>query len=173
MNFLSQKGSLKGYKMRKMTLLLSLILLLTAGSSLAQSYYTRDHGLYLEIMGTGGELSVNYERIIENRISIRVGGGFTGVAFRKGFAIPFSVSTLLGSNQNYFEVGLGGSYLSFDEDSTDDTYLDILEAQLVGNAIVGYRYLSDYGFTFRLAFTPAYTKDGFQAMGGAMFGRTF
>jgi len=159
--------------MKKMLIFLTGILLLSSGSSLAQSYYQRDHGLYLEIMGTGGELSLNYEKIIDNRISVRVGGGFTGLAFRKGFAIPFSVSTLLGSNQNFLEMGIGGSYLGIDEDSTDDTYLDILENQVVGNAILGYRYLGDYGFTFRLAFTPAYTKDGFQPMGGAMFGKTW
>ncbi len=159
--------------MKTIISLLILTMLLGAGSSLAQSYYQRDHGLYLEFFGIGGELSANYEKIINNRISVRVGAGLTGVAFRKGFAVPFSVSTLLGSNQNFLELGIGGSYLSIDEDSTNDTYLDILENQMVGNAIVGYRYLSDYGFTFRLAFTPAYTKDGFQLMGGAMFGRTW
>ena len=159
--------------MRTLFLILLVTLLLGAGSSLAQSYYQRDHGLYLEFFGTGGELSANYEKIINNRISVRVGAGLTGVAFRKGYAIPFSVSTLLGANQNYLELGIGGSYIGIDEDSTDETYLDVLENQMVGNAIVGYRYLSDYGFTFRLAFTPAYTKDGFQPMGGAMFGRTW
>lgn len=159
--------------MKSIILTFCLTLLLTATSAQAQSYYQRDHGLYLEIMGTGGELSANYEKIINNRISVRVGAGMTGVAFRKGYALPFSVSALLGANQNYLELGVGGSYIGFDEDSTDDTYLDVLVNQLVGNAIVGYRYLSDYGFTFRLAFTPSYTKDGFQPMGGAMFGRTF
>ncbi len=159
--------------MKSIMTLLIITVLLSTGSALAQSYYHRDHGLYLEIMGTGGELSANYEKIINNRISVRVGAGLTGVAFRKGYAIPFSVSTLLGANQNYLELGVGGSYIGIDADSTDDTYLDILENQLVGNAIVGYRYLGDYGFTFRLAFTPAYTKDGFQPMGGAMFGKTW
>ncbi len=159
--------------MKKIIIVLAMILVMSSGSALAQSYYQRDHGLFLEMFGTGGELSANYEKIINNRISVRVGAGLTGVAFRKGFAVPFSVSTLLGSDQNFLELGIGGSYLGIDKDSTDDTYLDISEDQLVGNAIFGYRYLGDYGFTFRLAFTPAYTKDGFEPMGGAMFGRTW
>ncbi|MCP4291953.1 MAG: hypothetical protein GY780_08975 [bacterium] len=159
--------------MKKTTILVALVLAITAGSVQAQSYYNRDHGLYLELFGTGGELSLNYERIIENKVAIRAGIGATGVAFRKGYAVPFSISGLLGANQNYFEVGIGGSFIDFKEDSTEDAYLNITERQVVTNAIVGYRYLSDYGFTFRLAFTPAYTKDGFEPMGGAMMGKTW
>lgn len=159
--------------MKRLYILSFLAVLFFAGTASAQSYYDREHGLYLEIFGTGGELSANYEKIINNRIAVRVGAGLTGVAFRKGFAVPFSVSTLLGADQNYLEVGIGGSYLDFDDNGTDDTYLDIAEDQVVANAILGYRYLGDYGFTFRLAFTPAVTKDGFEPMGGAMFGKTW
>lgn len=154
-------------------ILLMLIVLLTAGTASAQSYYHRENGIYLEIFGTGGEASVNYEKIINNMISVRVGIGGTGVIFEEGLAVPFSVSSLLGGNQNYLEIGIGGSYLNLSGDVTGDTYLDITESQVVGNGIIGYRYLGDYGYTFRLAFTPAITKDGFQPMGGAMLGFTF
>ncbi len=159
--------------MGKTMLLMTLLLLVCAGSTQAQSYYHREHGLYLEVFGTGGELSANYKKLIDNRFAVRVGGGLTGVAYRKGFAVPFSVNTLLGAEQNYLEFGIGGTYLNIDDNSTDDTYLNILENQVVGNAILGYRYLGDYGFTFRLAFTPAWTTDGFEPMGGAMKGKTW
>jgi len=159
--------------MKRLMFLLILTAILSAGAAHAQSYYDRDHGMYLEIFGTGGELSANYEKIINNRIAVRVGVGLTGVVFRTGYAVPFSVSALLGANQNYLEIGIGGSYVGIDEDGTEDTYLNLMESQVVGNGILGYRYLGDYGFTFRLAFTPAYTKDGFEPMGGAMFGKTW
>lgn len=160
--------------MKKTTyIIIALIVLLTASTASAQSYYHRENGIYLEIFGTGGEASINYEKIINNMISVRVGIGGTGVIFEEGLAIPFSVSYLAGGNQNYLEMGIGGSYLSLSDDFTDDTYLNITESQVVANGIIGYRYLGDYGYTFRLAFTPAITTDGFQAMGGAMLGFTF
>jgi hypothetical protein len=37
----------------------------------------------------------------------------------------------------------------------------------------GYCFIGDYGLTYRLAFTPAFTKDGFKPMGGAAFGKSF
>ncbi len=152
---------------------LVLIILLTAATASAQSYYHRENGLYLEIFGTGGEASINYEKIINNMIAVRVGVGGTGAIFEQSLALPFSASYLLGANQNYLEMGIGGSYFSIDDDISEDTFLDITESQVVANGIIGYRYLGDYGYTFRLAFTPAITKDGFQAMGGAMLGFTF
>ncbi len=154
-------------------LLFVLLILLVSSAASAQSYYHRENGVYLELFGTGGEASINYEKIINNEISVRIGMGGTGAIFQKGFATPFSVSYLLGDNQNFLEIGVGGAYLDISDDITEDTYLDITESQVVGNGIIGYRYLGDYGYTFRLAFTPAFTKDGFQAMGGAMIGMTF
>ncbi len=147
--------------------------MLVSSTASAQSYYHRENGVYLELFGTGGEASINYEKIINNAISVRVGMGATGAVFEKGFAAPFSVSYLLGDNQNYLELGVGGSYFNISDDISEDTFLDITESQVVGNGIIGYRYLGDYGYTFRLAFTPAVTKDGFVAMGGAMIGLTF
>lgn len=150
-----------------------LALLLSAGAAAAKSYYQKESSLYLEMFGTGGELSANFEKLIEEKISIRVGAGLTGVAFRPGLVVPFGVSYLKGANQNYLEMGVGGAYVDIDEDDTDSAYLDVAEDQVVGNLMVGYRYLGDYGFTYRLAFTPAFTKDGFKPMGGAIFGWSF
>jgi len=159
--------------MKSFAIALAAIITLGAASAQAQSYYHKENSLFLELFGSGGELSVNYEKIINQKISFRVGFGLTGIAFREGLAVPFGVSYLAGSNQNYLEFGLGGSYLDIDENKTDSTYLDISESQVVGTALLGYRYLGDYGYTFRLAFTPAVTKDGFEPMGGAIFGWAF
>jgi hypothetical protein len=148
-------------------------LVLGAGSAAAQSYYQKESSLYLELFGSGGELSANYEKLIDQKISIRVGAGLTGVAFRQGFVVPFGVSYLKGANQNYLEVGVGGAYVDIDDNGTDSAYLDVAEDQVVATFMLGYRYLGDYGYTYRLGFTPALTKDGFQPMGGAIFGWTF
>ena len=147
--------------------------LLAAAPTAAQSYYQKETSLYAEIFGTGGELSANFEKIIGGKFTFRTGIGFTGVAFRKGYTVPFGASVLLGQGRNFIELGGGGAWIDFDDNGSDDVIFDLTEDQLVGNAIAGYRFIGDYGFTYRLAFTPAFTKDGFKPMGGAAFGYSF
>lgn len=148
-------------------------MLLGAVSAQGQSYYMKENSIFFEVFGSGGELSLNYEKLIEEKFSVRAGFGLTGVAFRQGLAIPFGVSYLAGRQNHYLEIGVGGSYIDFDKDKTDDVMYDLKEDQLVGTGLLGYRFLGDYGYTFRLAFTPALTKDGFEPMGGAIFGYAF
>jgi len=144
-----------------------------AGPATAQQYYAKETSLYVEFFGTGGEVSANFEKIIGEKVAIRVGIGATGVVYRQGVVVPFGVSWLLGSDRNFLEIGVGGSYVDIDETGTEDTYLDLQESQVVGNGLFGYRFIGHYGFTYRVAFTPAWTRDGFQPMGGAAFGYSF
>lgn len=151
-----------------------LLLLAGAGTASAQSYYAKETSLYAEFFGTGGEFSANFEKIIAEKITIRAGIGLTGVVYRQGLAAPFGLSYLLAADdRNFIEIGIGGSYVSIDDDSTDSTYLEVAENQVVGTGTIGYRFIGHYGFMYRLAFTPAWTRDGFQAMGGAAFGYAF
>lgn len=160
--------------MKGILILCCCLLVWGASDAAAQSYYAKETSLYAEVFGHGGELSANFEKIIGGTICVRAGAGLTGVAFRQGFATPFGVSYLLaGDDRNFIEIGIGGSYVDFDEDETDDVYLDLEESQVVGTGLVGYRFIGHYGFTYRLAFTPVVTKDGFKPMGGAVFGYSF
>ena len=154
---------------------LGLVLLIcgAATTARAQSYYQKETTLGLELFGTGGEASLQFEKILGEKFSFRTGIGLTGVAFRKGYTVPFGVSTLLGQGRNYLELGVGGTWIDFDDNGTDTVIFDLQEDQVVGHAIAGFRFIGDYGFTYRLAFTPALTKDGFKAMGGALFGYSF
>jgi len=70
-------------------------------------------------------------------------------------------------------LGVGGTWIDFDDNGDGDVIFDLTEDQLIGHAIAGYRYIGDYGFTYRLAFTPGITEDGIQPMGGAAFGYSF
>ncbi len=153
----------------------STILFVLLGASLgsAQSFYQKEISIYAEVFGTGGELSANFEKIIDGKICIRSGIGLTGVAFRPGYAIPFGASYLLGKDRDFLELGLGGTWYDFDEKGTDSVILDLTEDQLVVNTIVGYRFIGDYGFTYRLFFSPAFTDDGYKPMGGGAFGYSF
>jgi hypothetical protein len=160
--------------MRKFILLLTLLIIVTgATQASAQSYYRKQTSLYLEIFGNGGELSANIEKLLGETISLHVGGGLTGVVYRKGFVVPFGGSLMFGGRQNKLEFGVGGAWVDIDDNGTEDTFLDVTEDQWVANGIAGFRFLGDYGFTFRLAYTPAYTQDGLQHMGGAILGKSF
>ncbi len=55
----------------------------------------------------------------------------------------------------------------------DNVIIDLAEDQLIGNAITGYRFMGDYGFTYRLACTPAITANEINPMAGAAFGYSF
>jgi hypothetical protein len=153
--------------------LVMLIVAFTATQATAQAYYRKQTSLYLEFFGNGGELSGNIEKLLGETISLRIGGGLTGVAFRQGFVVPFGGSLMFGGRQNKLELGFGGAWVDIDDNGTDRTYLDVTEDQWVANGIAGFRFLGDYGFTFRLAYQPAYTKDGLQHMGGAILGYSF
>lgn len=158
--------------MKHAALVIALLAVL-AGSASAQSYYQKESTLYAEFFGWGGEASANFEKLVGERIGIRAGIGFTGVVFAKGLVVPFGVSTLMGSDRNYLELGVGGAYIDFDENDGDSAFLDVTEDQVAITGLVGYRFIGHYGFSYRLGFTPAWTKDGFQAMGGAAFGYSF
>ena len=147
--------------------------LAAAAPAAAQSYYQKESALYAEFFGWGGEASANFEKLIAGRYAVRAGVGFTGVVFAKGLAVPFGVSALLGRERNFLEIGLGGTYVDIDEQDHDKAFLDVKEDQMALTALVGYRYVGDYGFNYRLGFMPAWTKDGFQPMGGAAFGYAF
>ena len=155
------------------TLAVLTALLAAAAPADAQSYYRKESGLYAEFFGWGGEASANFEKLIDSRYAVRAGIGFTGAVFADGLVVPFGVSTLLGRERNFLEIGVGGTYVDFDEQDPDKRFLEVKEDQVAVTALVGYRFIGDYGFTYRLGFMPAWTKDGFQPMGGAAFGYAF
>ncbi|HPF70147.1 MAG TPA: hypothetical protein PLQ13_05700 [Candidatus Krumholzibacteria bacterium] len=162
--------------MKNLAIACALALALAAGAAAparAQSYYQKESTLYAEFFGWGGEASANFEKLIDGKIGVRAGIGFTGVVFAKGLVVPFGVSTLLGKGRNHLELGVGGAYIDIDENDLEDRFLDVQEDQVAVTALVGYRFIGDYGFSYRLGFTPAWTKDGFQPMGGAAFGYSF
>ena len=156
------------------TALLTLLgALLLAGPAAGQSYYRKESSVYAGFFGWGGEVSANFEKLIGERVGVRAGVGFTGAAFAKGLVVPFGLTALAGADRHFLEVGAGGAYIDFDEQDPDDAFLDVQEDQVVVTASAGYRFIGHHGFTYRLAFTPAWTDDGFRAMGGAAFGYSF
>jgi len=149
----------------------------------AQEQMTRPYKqnqFFLELGGNGIFYSVNYERLLSENFSIRGGIGYTpGLIFVEGtfIHIPVTASYLIGSNSSKFETGLGFTYFS-----GKDVEIFGLEGEdksvILLTGIIGYRYISQNGFVFRIAFTPFYnpneTEDSkFLPSGALSFGYAF
>ena len=99
-------------------------------------------------------------------------GSLYAEIFGNGGEISANFEKFLGRTAS-IKVGAGGAWVDFDDNGTDRVIYDLQEDQVVANGVIGFRFIGDYGFNYRLAFTPVYTKDGFQPMGGAIFGYAF
>ena len=145
------------------------------------------NSVYLELGGNGAVYSVNYERIVQDDLALRVGVGYVGL---KGAAIdggtvtadvslltiPITASYLgVGAGNHRLELGGGGVIAKITGAASSGSAKAFGSASgVVGTAIAGYRYVRPQGgFTFRLAFTPLFGDGGFQPWGGAAFGFTF
>ena len=89
-------------------------------------------------------------------------GGRIGVGATSGFwgsvttAVPLVINYLKGEKKHFLEVGAGATYLS-----VQGTLFGILPyagSTVLGNLAVGYRRVSDSGFTFRAGLTPLFGK---------------
>lgn len=119
------------------------------------------NSLYLDIMGTGGWYSLNYERIVYSKdklgLGISSGASVTHLRdfdrrFNPDFSIPVSLNAFYGKN-HHLEAGIGTTFASVvraDEDYSAQRYLNVNLTMTLG-----YRYQKpEGGFLFRAAYTP-------------------
>lgn len=142
------------------------------------SSLNKQNQLFLELAGNGLIYSFNYERLLTENFSLRAGFGFTpGFILVEGtfIQVPLNANYLVGNNNSKFESGLGVTLFS----GTDAEFLglpadDISILFITG--ILGYRYVSDSGFVFRIFFSPLYSDDtdpNLIPYGGISFGFMF
>lgn len=133
-------------------------------TSFAQSYDSdkeAKNSVYLDIMGTGGWYSLNYERIVytNNNLGLGVSSGVSvmhfkdfDLQFNPDFSIPLSLNAFYGK-KHHLEVGVGSTFASVvraDEDYFAKRYLNVNLTMTLG-----YRYQKPGGgFMFRAAYTP-------------------
>ncbi|MEZ4387858.1 MAG: hypothetical protein R3D98_09825 [Candidatus Krumholzibacteriia bacterium] len=140
----------------------------------AQSYWVRHSSFYVEVMGSGGVASVNFEQLVTEKVAMRVGlGGGLGW-FEEQVVAPATVSYLVGDRNSFLELGAGVAFVAVPDDANpDDLLYDDPDSHVAGTAILGYRYQGDWGLFMRLAFTPLVNSEGFVPMGGAALGYSF
>ena len=136
--------------------------------------------VYAQIGGPG-IMSANYDmRFTHNEDGIggRIGiGGFSISGSEDGrvslLTVPVGLNYLLGKDgKNYFEVGVGFTYINIGEKSQTET--STLETSF-GNLTLGYRLApARGGFMFKAEITPIFNKNGFiPYYGGIGFGYKF
>jgi hypothetical protein len=137
------------------------------------------NSIYLEGGGSAVAYSLNYERLLSNKLGLRIGFGYLPVSNSTGTKhasitsapltlnwFPFSDTT----SSSKLEIGAGLSYV----DLTKAAYGFAVVNTIGYTAIVGYRYQPwDGGFLFRIAFTPVIIAADFHAWGGISFGYGF
>lgn len=139
--------------------------------------------VYLELLGNGIAYSVNYERMLTDDLSARLGFSYLSVSLGSGSSkakadivtAPILLNYTVGGRNHRAELGAGATVIYASASSSDGGVTSSGEgAAIVGTGVVGYRYSpADGGFVFRAGFTPLFGKGGFLPWGGMSFGGTF
>ncbi|WP_262248964.1 hypothetical protein [Parapedobacter soli] len=123
----------------------------------------RATSFYVELGGPGF-ISANYDfRFGETRngIGARFGIGYFSMDDESYLTVPVQLNYLLGKDGNYFEMGIGASYVRYAYDDYSwlggetEQVKHVTENQVMGSLIFGYRRQPrDGGFTFRAGLSP-------------------
>lgn len=137
----------------------------------------RRNSIYGELLGSGFLLSINYERELHRadnlRVNFRIGIG--SAIFVN--AVPLTgLNFLIGHRKRFLELGMNAiRTYSFDFFGGTGQYV-------LGNPIIGYRFIGEEGLIFRASFTPFFqlydpqdwiTNDTFLPFAGLSLGYNF
>lgn len=144
--------------------------------------------VYLELLGNGGLYSINYERMLTNDLSARLGfsylsisasgtssDGQTSTAKASLVTAPAMFNYMVGGKNHKLEMGAGATLIYVSASASGGAASASGEGVgVAGTGVVGYRYSpADGGFVFRVGYTPLVGKGGYMSWGGMSFGGTF
>ena len=157
-----------------------LFLILSASFTMAQT-----NTVFLEGGGNGILWSINYDRMIAEKISVRVGyGAITDETTDEiGLItetitvspVPIIANYMLGSGNHKLEIGAGILYIMVDG-NIDFGGIDLSASGSITatTGVLGYRYQRDTGgFFFRLALAPIMIEGESFVMPGLSLGYSF
>lgn len=152
----------------------------------ASAQDARPNVAYLELLGSGGAWSANYERAAGAfRLRLGLASWSAGDSFGAGttayWTVPLTISHVAGAGNHHLESGAGVTFGRSDFTSSFDA--DERSQFTTLTAILGYRYQKPGGrFVFRAVLTPlfglgtedaAYPEKGFFPSVGISVGRAF
>ena len=143
--------------------------------------------VYLELLGNGGLYSVNYERMLSNDLSARLGFSYFSISASAGsgqeqssakasiVTAPALFNYMVGGKNHKLELGAGATLIYVSASASGGAASASGEGVgVAGTGVAGYRYSpADGGFVFRVGYTPLFGKGGYQSWGGMSFGGTF
>jgi len=144
--------------------------------------------VYLELLGNGGLYSINYERMLSNDLSARLGFSYFSISASTSSSdgqqssakasivtAPALFNYMVGGKNHKFEMGAGATLIYVSASASGGAASASGEGiGVAGTGVAGYRYSpADGGFVFRVGYTPLVGKGGFQSWGGMSFGGTF
>ncbi len=141
-----------------------------------------NNAIYFEAGGPGLLYSINYERMITDDFSIRLGyssWGFSLLASSSGSftGIPIMINDLMGDGNSKFELGAG---IEFINASTTTSFFGLTPSTTntvstsVGIATLGYRYQPrGGGIHFRAVCNPMFGSGGARVTFGLSLGACF
>ena len=143
----------------------------------------RDNAVYLELLGSGGLYSVNYERALAPALRMRVGVGtwtaesFWGDSDTRMRTFPVMLHAVPGGGAHHLEAAIGALMGHRGREVGESG------AFVSALGLVGYRYEPPHRrFVLRVGFTPfygfgdssiAYPEEGFLPSLGLSFGARF
>jgi len=167
----------KEEEMKNLKIPIVLILLVAVMSCPAFSQ-SKPNSFYLEVAGSGGLYSVNYDRLFTENIGMRIGFTYFSADWFGFFSdvdillIPATLNYLVGSGKHKLELGAGPVFAS---GSMDFFGSDPVSGSGVGwTGTIGYRYQkNEGGFMWRIGFTPFLGGGQFVPLGGISLGYSF
>lgn len=124
--------------------------------------------MFVEAAGNGILISINYERIIFNKIGLRTGVGTIGIY---GLTIPAMINYYFGSNRQ-LELGFGIVYTDYFPKEGGFIH----NGEFLIGTTVGYKFQKENSnIILRFSFTPFYStsEDKVLLFGGISLGCAF
>lgn len=144
-----------------------------------QKEFSRN-AVYAELLGQGLLYSINYDRLITQELSVRVGFSRWNFPFLFGdvtfTGFPIMLNYLWGKGSSRLELGVGFVPASVEgREIFTSRSQDVFQRYLVlGTATIGYRAQPrEGGFVFRVGFTPIYNGEKLFLYGGISAGVAF
>ena len=159
----------------RLSIILSLLVIVLSSTAFSQS---KPNSFYLELVGSGGLYSVNYDRLFTENLGARIGfmyftsdwfGFFNDVEL---IVIPATLNLLVGSGKHKFELGAGPVFLSVSMGFFGS--YPVSGSGVGWTGTIGYRFQqNDGGFMWRIGFTPFMAGGEFFPYGGISLGFSF
>jgi hypothetical protein len=113
----------------------------------ANGQIKRSQAVFVEIKGSGVNLTLNYDTRFSkqvNGIGGGIGFGYFGDKYQNAINIPVGVNYLMGKKNNFLECGIGTVWSDYNSESDDQAgFAKIYLTRLQGCAfsvMAGYRY---------------------------------